>query len=220
MAIFLREADVANFATMTMALSAVEEAFRLQGQGKAENAPRRRCRLDKGLLHVMSASLPSLGYACLKSYTSVAGQTCFHVHLYSAADGGLLAVLEADLLGQMRTGAASGVATKHMARENASRVGIFGTGWQARAQLSAVCAVRPVETIVAFGRDPERRERFCREMSAALGIGVYAAAAPEAAARQMDIVITATSSKEPVLEGVWLAPASHINAIGSNFLSK
>jgi alanine dehydrogenase len=220
MALFLREADVEKLVTMEMALDAVEEAFRMQGESKAETAPRRRCRLEKGFLHVMSASLPGLGLAGLKSYTTVAGTARFHVHLYAGDDGRLLSIMEANRLGQMRTGAASGIATRYMARQDASRVGIFGTGWQARSQLEAVCAVRSIQTIVAFGRDGQRREAFCKEMTERLGIGVYPAGSPEEAAKDMDVVITATTAKEPVLRGEWLAEGSHINAIGSNFLSK
>ena len=219
MALFLREADVEKLATMTMALEAVEEAFRLQGESKADNGPRRRHRVETGYLHVMSASLPTLGLAGLKSYATVAGNARFEVLLYSE-DGTLLAVIEGNKLGQLRTGAASGVATKYMARKDASRVGVFGTGWQARAQLEALCAVRPVKTIVAFGRDAGRRETFCKEMTEKLGVGVYPASKPEEAVKEVDIVVTATTSKEPVFQGDWLAPGTHVNAIGSNFLSK
>jgi alanine dehydrogenase len=220
MAILLRESDVEKIATMGMALEAVEEAFRLQGERKADNAPRRRSRLSQGLLHVMSASLPTVGFAGLKSYTSASGKTLFHVLLYSAEDGKLLAVMEANILGQLRTGAASGIATRYMARANASRVGIFGTGFQARAQLAAVCAVRSVRSVAAFGRDAACREEFCREMTKTLGIPVTSAASPEEAARDKDIVITATSSKEPVFDGAWLAAGTHINAVGSNHLNR
>jgi alanine dehydrogenase len=221
MAILLREADVEHLVTMKMALEAVEQCFRLQGENRTDNAPRRRSRLGTGFLHVMSASLPSLGLAGLKSYTSIAGKTRFHVLLYSAQEGGeLVAVIEADRLGQMRTGAASGIATKFMSRPDSSRVGIFGTGWQARAQIMAACAVRPIKTVIAYGRDAERKEKFCKEMTDILNIGVYPAATEEEAVKDMDIVITATNSKEPVFRGDWLAKGAHINAIGSNHLSR
>ncbi len=220
MAILLRESDVDKLTTMGMALEALEEAFRLQAENKADNAPRRRSRVQRGLLHVMSASLPTLGLAGLKSYTSVEGKTTFHVLLYSGEDGRLLAVIEANLLGQLRTGAATGIATKYMARVDAAKVGIFGTGFQARSQLAAVCAVRPIKTIVAYGRDRERCEKFCREMSATLGISVTPASSPDQAAQETDIVITATNSKEPVFSGAWLAAGTHVNAVGSNHLSR
>lgn len=221
MAILLRESDVEKLAGMKTALDAVEEAFRLQGRKEADNAPRRRCRLDdRGLLHVMSASIPAFGYAGLKSYTSVGGKARFCVLLYSSSTGELLAVIEADRLGQLRTGAASGIATKFMARDDAGRVGIFGTGWQAQSQLEAVCAVRRVQSILAFSPNAERRERFCNEMSEKLGTPVKAASGAEETVRESDILITATTAKEPVLEGAWISPGTHINAIGANSMRR
>ncbi len=220
MPIFLKEADVEKLVTMKMALEAMEQAFRLQGEGRTDNAPRRRSRLGDGFLHVMSASLPSLGLAGLKSYTTLGGKVRFHVLLYNAPEGELLAVIEGNRLGQMRTGAASGVATKYMSRPESSRVGILGTGWQAQAQVLAMCAVRPVKTVVAYSRGQEQREKFCKEMSDILGISVTPATMPEEAVKGMDIVVTATPSKEPVLKGEWLEKGAHVNAVGSNHISR
>ena len=219
MAILLRESDVEKLATVNMAVEAVEHAFRLQGQQNADNAPRRRCRADHGFLHVMSASLPTLGYAGLKSYTSISGVNRFAFLLYKD-DGRLLAVIEAERLGQLRTGGASAVATKYMAREDSSRLGLFGTGLQARSQLQAVCSVRPVKTVIAYSRNPEKRDKFCKEMTEITGLDVRPASVPEEAVKDMDIVVTATTSKEPVFKGEWLSSGTHINAIGANFLSK
>jgi ornithine cyclodeaminase/alanine dehydrogenase-like protein (mu-crystallin family) len=220
MAIFLQESDINKLASMEMALEAVEQAFRLQGEGKADLAPRRRSRLENGCLHVMSASLPSLGWGGLKAYTTVSGQARFLIHLYDAAEGQLKAVMESDNLGRLRTGAASGVATKYMARPDASRVGLFGSGKQARTQLEAVCAVRPVKTALVYSRTPENREQFCKEMTEKLHVGVYPVGAPQEALNDVDIVITATTSKEPVFKGEWLPKGTHINAIGANYISK
>jgi ornithine cyclodeaminase/alanine dehydrogenase-like protein (mu-crystallin family) len=167
----------------------------------------------------MSASLPVLGYAGLKSYSSVAGVNRFTVLLYKG-DGQLVAVIEAGRLGQLRTGAASAVATKFMARPDSSKLGLFGTGLQARSQLQAVCAVRPIAAVLAHSRNPEKCDGFCKEMSEALGISVQPASAPEDAARDVDILVTATTSKEPVFKGEWLSKGTHINAIGANFLSR
>jgi ornithine cyclodeaminase/alanine dehydrogenase-like protein (mu-crystallin family) len=219
MAILLRESDVEKVATMDMAIEAVEQAFRLQGEKKAEIAPRRRCRVDHGMLHVMSASLPSLDYAGLKSYTSVAGVTRFVVLLYKG-DGQLAAVIEADKLGQIRTGAASAVATRYMSRQDSSRLGIVGTGLQARSQIQGICAVRPIKTIVAYSRSADHREAFCKEMAHVVGVEMTPASTPEEAVRDMDIVVTATTSKEPVFSGEWLSKGTHINGIGANFLSR
>ncbi len=219
MTIFLREADVEKLASMDLAFEAVEEAFRQQGEQNTDLAPRRRCRLGEGMLHVMSASLPAWGYAGLKSYTSIAGINRFVVLLYQG-DGQLVAVIEANRLGQLRTGAASAIATKYMARQESSRLGIFGTGFQARAQIQAVCSVRPIKTVVAYSRNPEKCGRFCKEMTESLGVGVYPASSPEEAAKDMDIIVTATTSQEPVFRGEWITKGTHINAIGANFLSK
>ena len=219
MAIFLRESDVEKLATMKVAIEAVEQAFKFQGEQKTDIAPRRRCRVEKGMLHVMSASLPLLNYAGLKSYTSVGGVARFVVLLYTG-DGQLAAIIEAGKLGQLRTGAASAVATKHMARQESSRLGIFGTGLQARSQVQAICEVRPIKTVVAYSRDSEKREKFCREMADSLGIDVCPAATPEEAAKEMDIIVTATTSKEPVFKREWLSKGTHINAIGANSQSR
>jgi alanine dehydrogenase len=220
MATILRESDIEKLVTMQMALDAVEQAFRLKGEGSAESAPRRRCRLEKGFLHVMSASLPTLGVAGLKSYTTSQGKAQFLVHLYSATDGKLLAVMEANKLGQVRTGAASAVAAKCMARGNSSRLGIIGSGWQARAQLEGICAVLPIETIAAFGPTASKLEAFCKEMTARLGVPVQPAATAEEASREKDVVVTATTAKEPVLKGEWLSEGTHVTAIGANFLTR
>ncbi len=219
MAILLRESDVERLATMDMAIETVEQAFRLQGEQKADIAPRRRCRVDRGMLHVMSASLPSLGYAGLKSYTSVAGVTRFTVILYKG-DGQLIAVIEANKLGQLRTGAATAVATQYMARQDSSRLGIFGTGLQARSQIQAICAVRPIKTVLAYSRDEGKCGIFCKEMSDLVGVGVTRAATPEEAVREMDIIVTATTAQEPVFKGEWVSKGTHINAMGGNFITR
>jgi ornithine cyclodeaminase/alanine dehydrogenase-like protein (mu-crystallin family) len=201
-----------------MTMAAVEEALKQQGLGTAINNPRTRVRLPTGQLHMMGAALPSRGVIGYKAYTAFRGKARFHVMLYSADTGELLAILQADRLGQMRTGAASGVATKYMARGEAHIVGIFGTGWQARSQLEAVCAVRQIQGIKAFGRDAMRRQTFCAEMSQQLGIPVQSVDTPEAVVKGMDVVITSTTAREPLFDGNWLEPGAHVNAIGSNAL--
>src|SRR6266511_4598789 len=218
MALFLDEQQVTELLSMQMALAAVEDALKQQALGAATNNPRTRVRVPTGQLHMMGAALPTRGVFGYKAYTAVKGKVRFHVMLYSTESGELLAVLQADRLGQMRTGAASGVATKHMARAEARTLGIFGTGWQARSQLEAVCAVRSIQAIKAFGRDAARRQTFCTDMSQQLGIPVEPAASPEAAVNGMDVVITATSARDPLFDGQWLEPGTHVNAIGSNAL--
>jgi alanine dehydrogenase len=218
MALFFDEQQVTELLTMEMAIATVEDALKQQGLGTALNNPRTRVRLPTGQLHMMGAALPTRGVIGYKAYTAFRGKTRFHVMLYSTESGELLAMLQADRLGQMRTGAASGVATKYLARDDVQTVGIFGTGWQARSQLEAVCAVRHIQSIKAYGRDATRRQTFCTEMSRQLQIPVEPAATPEATVKGTDVVITSTNARDPLFDGNWLEPGAHVNAIGSNAL--
>ncbi|MHB8540268.1 MAG: ornithine cyclodeaminase family protein [Candidatus Acidiferrales bacterium] len=221
MTLLLREADVQSLLTMALAIEAVEDAFRWLTDGSAQFHSRQRLHLPgNSYLHYMAAADGAGGYMGMKIYTSGREGLRFLVPLFRAKTGELLALIEANYLGQIRTGAASGVATKLLARADARNVGIIGTGFQARTQLEAVAAVREIERIRAFGRDMERRERFAREMSKKLGVPVEATASAEEAVRDADIVITSTTASKPVLEGRWLRTGMHINAIGANFPEK
>jgi ornithine cyclodeaminase/alanine dehydrogenase-like protein (mu-crystallin family) len=221
MTLLLTEADVRSLLTMPIALEVVEDSLRRQGEGQLILQPRHRLKMpDNGLLHYMAAADPVGGYIGMKLYTNVRGVTRFVVPLFRSATGEMAALIEADALGQIRTGAASGVATKYLANSNARSACIIGTGYQARTQLEAVAAVRRLERVRAFGRDPERRAQFCREMSARIGVPVEPANSGEEAVRGADIVITATSATKIVLEGAWLAPGMHINAMGANWPQK
>ena len=221
MTLLLTEADVRSLFTMPIALEIVEESLREQGNGKLILHPRRRIKLpDNALLHYMAAADPVRGYIGMKLYTVAGGVARFVVPLFRSATGEMAALIEADALGQLRTGAASGVATKYLANAGARTACIIGTGYQARAQLEAVAAVRRIERVRAFGRDRERREKFCREMSERIGITVEPANSGEEAAKGADIIITATSATKVVLEGAWLAPGMHINAMGANWPQK
>src|SRR5262249_31232211 len=143
-----------------------------------------------------------------------------HVGLFDGKSGELLCLMRADFLGQVRTGAASAVATRSMARADAQTVGVFGSGKQARTQLLAVAKGRPLTKVSGFSPSEEHRRRFADAMERELGIPVEPVAQPQFAATNQDIVITATTSREPVLHGDWLTPGTHLNVIGSNFLGK
>jgi ornithine cyclodeaminase/alanine dehydrogenase-like protein (mu-crystallin family) len=216
MPIYLTEKDVESLLTMDGALDAVEDVFRERGEGRATNKPRYRVPFGNSSLQVMSAAAPGLGVVGVKAYTAARGGARFHVHLYSAETGELLAMLEANALGQIRTGAATGVATRHMARDDASVVGMIGCGYQARAQLEAVCAVRVIREVKAFSPTADRRETFSTEMSAKLGVNVTPVESAEEATSQADVVVAITSTSRPVLEGKWLRPGTHVNAAGGN----
>jgi alanine dehydrogenase len=221
MPLLLTEADVRTILTMPLALEKVEDSFRRMAAGSILVQPRRRLNIPgKSYLHYMAAGDSTSGYMGLKIYTSSRQGLRFLLPLFDAQSGDLLALIAADYLGQIRTGAASGVATKFMARQDARVIGIVGTGSQARTQLEAVALVRKIESIRAYGRDARRREEFAGEMTARLKIPVEAVETAQDALREADIVITATTSNEPVVNGAWLKRGAHINAIGANFPQK
>jgi len=217
--LLLNEDEVRNLLTMEMALDAVEAGFRKQGLDEAQNIPRTRCQTDHAMLHVLSGAAKTLGVMGYKAYTTSKRGARFHVGIFDGKTGELTAILQADYLGQVRTGAASGVATKYLARPECAEVGLFGAGKQAAQQLVAMCKVRPIKRIQVYSRNEENKKKFCTEMSALCQVPVEPVANPIDAARNKDIVITATNSRD-VLQGDWIAEGTHLNVIGSNFVSK
>jgi ornithine cyclodeaminase/alanine dehydrogenase-like protein (mu-crystallin family) len=221
MTFHINEIEVRQVLGMAHAISAVEEISRKQATGEVVVHPRRRFELPGGgFFHYMAAADYSTGFVAMKQYTYVKGKLRFLVPLYEMATGDLLAMIEADYMGQLRTGAASGVATKYLAREDSRIAAIIGTGGQARTQLEALAAVRKLESARAFGRDAAKREKFCKEMSERLRIPVTPCSSAEEAVRDADIVSTATTASQPVVHGADLAPGAHINAIGANHAHK
>lgn len=218
--LYLTESDVRSLLTMDVALPAVEAAFRKLALDEAANVPRQRCQTDAVMLHVLPAAAKTLNALGLKAYTTGKFPAQFHVFLFDPKHGGLTAIVEADHLGAVRTGAASGVATKLLARPDAASVGLIGAGKQACTQFEAVCKVRTITTAHVFSRDAAKRTAFAAELSRVCGVEVKPAATAEEAVRGKDVVITATTSRDPVLFGEWLADGCHVNLIGSNFLSR
>lgn len=216
MVLVLNEREVGELYTMHDALETTELALRELGQGVAANQPRNRLRTESGTLQVMSGHVPGAQAVGLKFYSASRAGAQFVVSLFDSASGELLALLEANTLGQIRTGAATGVATRALAREDADSVSVIGSGWQARAQLEAVCAVRQIKTVKVFSRDPQRRAAFARDMEASLGLEVRPAESGHAAVAGTGIVLVITNARTPVLEGAWLEPGMHVNAAGSN----
>ncbi len=218
--LLLTERDVAALLTMEDCIAALEESFRRQDAGMAINHPRRRLYVPEGTFHIMEAADLVARRMAIKAYASFRPATRFLVLLYDTASGDLLAMIEADRLGQIRTGAATGVATKYMARSDAKTLALFGAGWQAETQALAVAAARPLERIRVYSRTPERRADFVRRMKTAIQAEIAPADSPEQALEGADIVVTATTSRTPVFDGRLLAPGTHINAVGSNALSR
>jgi alanine dehydrogenase len=216
----LNEDEVRQILTMEMAIEAVESGLRKMGIEEAFAVPRARCQTDHTMLHVLPAAAKTLGVIGYKAYTTNKTGNRFHVTIYDAKSGEMLAIMQADWLGQVRTGAASAVATKHLARKEAATVGIFGSGKQAKTQLLAVAKVRTLKHAYVYSSNEENRKHFALEMAKICEIPVTSVAHPEEAARGMDIICTATSAREPVLLGKWIEPGQHMNIIGSNFLAK
>lgn len=218
MALFLSEQDVTGMLTMPLALAEVEAAHRALSLRQAQDVPRQRTRLPQTTLHVLQGALPQLDVIGYKAYTSNRSGVRFLVHLYQASSGRLLAVLEADRLGMVRTAAASGVATRWLARPDARVAGVFGAGWQAEGHIEAIAAARPLQRVKVFARRADRLQAFCARLSQRLDIEVSAAASPEEVVRGSDIVSTVTTAATPLFDAAWLAPGTHINAAGSNSL--
>ena len=221
MALHVNEAEVKSTFTMQLAIEAVENISRRQAHGEVLVHPRRRFELPGGaFFHHMAAADVAEHFVATKQYTYVGGKLKFLVCLFSTESGDLLALIEADVMGRMRTGAASGVATKYLARKDASSAAIVGTGGQARTQLEAIAAVCKLSTVKVYGRDAERRETFAREMSAALKIPVQPVASSAEATSGAAIICTATTAGQAVVSADHISPGAHINAIGANHIKK
>ncbi len=210
------EDDVRRVLPMDVAIRLMRRAFEGLASGAARNQPRRRLALPGGtVLHSMAATYGK--YLGTKVYsTNVKHDAHFFFLLFAAETGRPLAMFEANYLGQIRTGAASGYVTSLMAPPGADTAGLIGSGFQAESQLEAVLQVRPIRRVRVWSRRAENRLRFAQCCSARFGIAVEAARSAREAVEGAAIVTTATSSKEPVLEADWIAPGAHVNAVGSN----
>ncbi|MGQ0653202.1 MAG: ornithine cyclodeaminase family protein [Betaproteobacteria bacterium] len=223
MALLLLEADVRRLLTMHDTLTALEDAFRSVARGEAVNVPRYRGSMPGVTLNVMPAISKKLDAAGTKVYpilrSDVTVGSSFTFLVYKLSTGALDAILEASFLGQVRTGAATGVASKYMARPDSRVMTLFGAGYQAQTQLEAVAAVLPkLERVNVVGRSPERVRHFCAEMKKIAEL--VPAQDVRKAVEEADVVTTATGAREPLFDGGWLRPGTHVNAIGSNFADK
>ena len=214
MALFLRDEEVNACIGMDDMLGAIENMQRRFGNGEAFNLARRKIIAPGGLLAVMGGGLLYDGVLGVKTYTVVKGKYSFHVSLYDADTGGLLCYTQANRLGQLRTGATTGIATKYLTKEDSATIGIIGTGNQALTQLEAITKVRGVKHVKAFSRTPEHRDAFAKTASEALGIEVTAATSAEAAVRDTDLVVCIAATMEPVVQGQWLSGGSTLIAAG------
>jgi alanine dehydrogenase len=208
--LYLTEADVEALLEPPDALGPIEECFRRLARGAVDNRPRTRQPVEGGMFAVMSAVDQELELAGLKSYIWVAAGTPFVVVLFDAARGEVAAVIEANRLGQLRTGAASGVAARYLAPPGARTLGVIGCGFQAETQVQCIRAALPsLERVVAYCRTEERLHAFCARLGAE-------PAESHRDAADADVVVTVTTSRDPVLRGDWLRPGALVCAVGAN----
>ena len=218
-ALFLDEQCVRQLVAMDDALAAVEEVFAEQGRGRVFNVPRVRAPVKGGTLRITAAVLSYRGYYGVK----VSSTAVFHSNagrmfcLYREETGELCAVVQVFAMGALRTGAASGIATKYLANPDAAVLGVLGSGRQARTQVDAVCAVRPIREIRVWSPRAASREAFCDDVKKINKINALPVDSAEQAVRGADVLVTATTATAPVVRGAWLKPGVHINAIGANF---
>ena len=215
MTLYLTETEVSSLLTPADAIPIVEESFRRLAAGDVSNQPRLRLPLNGGALALMGAVDSGLGVAGVKTYSAVAGNAAFVVVLFDAANGECIGVIEANVLGRLRTGAASGVAAKHLARSGSSTLGIIGCGFQAEAQVACIReAVPTIERVLAYCRTEKELDTFCTR------VGAEPAELHREAVDGSDVVVTATTSKDPVLRGEWLQAGALVCAIGANHRSR
>lgn len=215
MTLFLTEDQVDELLSVKDSMDIIEKSILDQGRKVAMNKPRSIVKTKYVGLSVLQASVPGINRVGFKTYTTCPEGVRFWVMLFDGKAGSLDAIIEAENLSMIRTGAASGVATKHLARKDSSIGAILGTGYQAKSQLEAICAARPLKKVLAWSRTPENVRKFCEKMTPIVGIPVEPAATAKEAVANADVIVTITSSKVPVLMGDWLKPGVHINLAGA-----
>ena len=220
--ITISEQQVREALPMAKAVELVDDCFRGLAAGRIVNHPRRRVALaNRAVLHYMAAGDNERNYLATKNYVTRPGVgAAFAVLLFDAEQARLLAAIEANALGQIRTGAASGVATGYLARADASTLGLIGCGFQAETQLEAIASVRMLDRVKVFSRTEKNRAAFAEKMSLRLGLRVEPVGSAEAAVRGSGILVTVTNARDPVVFGEWLEPGCHVNAAGSNHLRR
>jgi alanine dehydrogenase len=226
MTLILKENEVRSLLTMTDGIRIVEEGFEQYARGRTTLAPRMVMKLsgDAGTFRIMAAVVPEMGGFGLKTLTGTPGKrkpdsTYFAILYFDIATGALLAVIPATYITGIRTGAATGVATKYLAREDARTVGLFGAGFQGRNQIAAIRQVRPIERVKIFDVVEAPARALAEELEDE-GVAATVAGSPEETVRGSDIIASATTASEPPIRGEWLPPGCHVNAVGANAPTK
>jgi alanine dehydrogenase len=217
--LWIAEADVVAAIDMAGAIAALEDGLRAEASGSARNLEKTHVAWKGGTLHAIGAAFAEDGIAGTKTWAHTEGGASPLLVLFDSENGALKAVIEAFALGQLRTGAASGVATRWLAPPDADDLALIGTGKQALSQVAAVAAVRPLRRLRVFGRDPGRRAQFASRAREELGLEVRESVTLEDAVRDAPIITTVTRATEPFLKGDLVARGAHVNAVGAIVLT-
>lgn len=217
---YLTDNDVKQLISMPQVLGLVESAWKARSLGQASDVPRTRAHVAEGMLNMLMATAPALGFIGFKYYYVTKTGATRHIHLMNVQTGRLEAIIEADTLGSLRTGAASGIATRYLAKKQSDTLGQIGSGGQAATQIAAVHHAVGIKKVKVFSRKREKLVAFCNAVSSELNIDVTPADSAENAIRGADVINVMTRSKTPVMNGDWLEPGQHINAAGSNALER
>ncbi len=218
--LLLSESEVTSLLTMEDTLHIVEEALRDYGEGVALNYSRYRLMTLNTILNVMSAGLPRIKSSGMKVYAASKAGARFLVLLLDSESGEWLSIMAANKLGQMRTGATSGIATKYLARKDATNLGIYGSGWQARSQVEAISKIRKLQQIRCYSPNPSHAKSFAQEITDSFGLETMPTEKPQSVAEGVEIIVTVTNAKESVVRGEWLQDGVHLNGVGANDLHR
>jgi alanine dehydrogenase len=217
---YLTDNDVKQLISMPLVLDLVECAWKDRSLEQASDIPRSRAQVKEGMLNMLMATAPSLGFIGFKYYYSTKSGATRNIHLVNVKTGRLEAIVEADRLGSMRTGAASGVATRYLAKKKLSTLGQIGSGGQAATQIAAIYHAVGIAKVKVFSRTRDKLVAFCNAVSSDLNIEVTPADSAQSAIQGVDVVNLMTRSQTPVMSGEWLEPGQHINAAGSNAIDR
>lgn len=214
--LWITEADVASLLDMESAIAAIAEGLRLEAAGEAQSMTKTHTSWGGGnTLHAIGGVAEGAGTVGTKTWAHTHGGATPLLVLFDCATGALRAVIEAFALGQLRTGAVSGVATDCLAAPDADELAIVGTGKQALAQVAAVAAVRELRRVRVHGRDPERRAAFASTVEEQLGLTAVAADSVAEAVSGAPLVTLVTRATTPFLDAAMVAEGAHVNAIGA-----
>lgn len=221
MTLILNESDIISLFPMKEALGAAELAFKLQSRMQSINHPRIRIANQNQSFNYMTASSPELGFYCMKTYATHKNTLpAFYVYLFDYNTGALLSIMNGSALGQIRTGAASGIATKYLSRQDATKLSIIGTGYQAKTQAESIDLIRSIKLIKVYSRSDENRKIFAQWVTKKLKIECIPVNSSAECIEDTDIITTITTSRKPVIEGRFIQPGTHLNAAGGNHYTR